>query len=71
MLPMPGRIRTAEYRKQLRQAEQNVRSRSRQAEGRWCADKWQTSSAGMATSKVLSALDSLDRHRFETSYYLK
>lgn len=65
MLPMPARISTASYRLQLRQAEQSVRRRSRQAEGRWCADKWQTSSAGMATSKVLSALDALDRHRFD------
>lgn len=65
MLPMPSRISTATYRKQLRQAEQKVRNRSRQAEGRWCADKWQTSSAGMATTKVLAALDALDRHRFD------
>lgn len=65
MLPMPTRISTASYRKQLRQAEQNVRQRSRQAEGHWCADKWQTSSAGMATTKVLAALDALDRHRFD------
>lgn len=50
MLPMPSRVSNTNYRKQLRQSENNIRQRSRQAEGRWCADKWQTSSAGKGFS---------------------
>lgn len=35
------------------------------AVGRWSCDKWQQSSAGAITTRVLSALDALDRHSFE------
>lgn len=45
-LPMPVRCDTNSYRKQLRQAESNIRERSKKAEGRWCMDKWQSSSTG-------------------------
>lgn len=45
-LPMPVRLDTNFYRKQLRQAEANIRERSKKAEGRWCMDKWQSSSTG-------------------------
>lgn len=46
VLPMPTRCDSGTYRKQLRQAENNIRERSRRAEGRWCSDKWQACSAG-------------------------
>lgn len=51
--------------KQLKAAQENIRARSQAAEGRWSCDKWQQSSAGMTTSKVLAALDALDRHSFD------
>lgn len=52
-------------RKQLSAAEEHVRQRSRAAEGHWSCDKWQQSSAGVTTSRVLAALDALDRHAFD------
>ncbi|KAJ9582558.1 hypothetical protein L9F63_003116, partial [Diploptera punctata] len=64
-LPMPQRSNNPTTRRQLRAAEDHVRNRSRAAEGRWSCDKWQQSSAGRTTSKVLTALDALDRHSFD------
>ncbi|GLG99952.1 Uncharacterized protein GBIM_06326 [Gryllus bimaculatus] len=64
-LPMPQRANNPQIRKQLRIAEEHIRQRSRAAEGRWSCDKWQQSSAGATTAKVLTALDALDRHSFE------
>jgi hypothetical protein len=46
-LPVTGMLR-----RQLRAAEEHIRNRSRAAEGRWCCDKWQQSTAGRTTSKV-------------------
>lgn len=51
--------------KQLRIAQDNIKGRSQAAEGRWSCDKWQQSSAGMMITKVLAALDALDRHSFD------
>lgn len=53
------------FRNQLRLGEELVRQRSVAAEARWSCDEWQQSSAGVMTSKVLTALDALDRHSFE------
>ncbi|PNF33035.1 hypothetical protein B7P43_G16367 [Cryptotermes secundus] len=64
-LPMPQRANNPAVRRQLRAAEEHIRNRSRAAEGRWSCDKWQQSSAGRTTSKVLTALDALDRHSFD------
>ncbi|XP_071052506.1 mediator of RNA polymerase II transcription subunit 12 isoform X3 [Onthophagus taurus] len=64
-LPMPVRSDTNLYKKQLRQMEYSIRERSKRAEGKWCTDKWQTSSAGTVINRVLAALDALDRHRFD------
>lgn len=64
-LPMPTRFDSEYYRKQVKQAENNIRERSKRAEGRWCTDKWQNSSTGVITAKVLTVLDALDRHRFD------
>lgn len=64
-LPMPSRFNSEYYRKQVKQAENNIRERSKRAEGRWCTDKWQNSSTGVITAKVLAVLDALDRHRFD------
>jgi len=42
-----------------------VKARSRAAESRWSCDKWQQSSDAQTTSRVLNALDALDRHCFD------
>ncbi|KAJ8916222.1 hypothetical protein NQ315_016361 [Exocentrus adspersus] len=65
LLPMPSRCDMTSYRKQIVQAENFIRERGKKAEGRWCTDKWQTSSTGTVTTRVLAALDALDRHRFD------
>ena len=45
-LPMPARCDMNTYRKQLQFTEHSIRERSKRAEGRWCTEKWQASSAG-------------------------
>ena len=45
-LPMSSRMSQSYYKSQLKMAEENIRLRSRQAEGRWYSDKWQSSSIG-------------------------
>lgn len=45
-LPMPARCDALTYKRQLRQAENSVRERSKRAEGRWCTDKWQACPTG-------------------------
>ncbi|XP_034934643.1 mediator of RNA polymerase II transcription subunit 12 [Chelonus insularis] len=63
-LPCPPASAASPTMNQLKIAQENIRARSQAAEGRWSCDKWQQSSAGMTTTKVLSALDALDRHNF-------
>lgn len=53
------------FRQQIRQVEESIKARSRAAEVRWSCDKWQQSSDGQTTAKVLNALDALDRHSFD------
>ncbi|XP_049822887.1 mediator of RNA polymerase II transcription subunit 12 isoform X3 [Aethina tumida] len=66
-LPVPARCDMVTYRKQIVFAENSIRERSKRAEGKWCTEKWQASSAGkwIVTTRVLAALDALDRHRFD------
>lgn len=64
-LPCPPASVNSRLIKQLKFAQDNIQARSQAAEGRWSCDKWQQSSAGMTTSKVLAALDALDRHSFD------
>ncbi|CAH0557477.1 unnamed protein product [Brassicogethes aeneus] len=64
-LPTPARCDMVTYRKQLVFAENCIRERSKKAEGKWCTEKWQAASAGTITTRVLAALDALDRHRFD------
>lgn len=64
-LPCPPASSTDPTMKQLKYAQENIRARSQAAESRWSCDKWQQSSAGMTTTKVLAALDALDRHSFD------
>lgn len=63
-LPMPVRESNAILRQQIKQAETIIRIRSNAAETDWSCDKWQQSSDGQTTAKVLTALDALDRHSF-------
>ncbi|XP_066254151.1 mediator of RNA polymerase II transcription subunit 12 isoform X3 [Euwallacea similis] len=65
LLPLPPRCDTNSYLTQIKQVERTVRERSKRAEGKWCIDKFQTSTAGTVTTRVLAALDALDRHRFD------
>ncbi|KOX75481.1 Mediator of RNA polymerase II transcription subunit 12 [Melipona quadrifasciata] len=64
-LPCPPVSITNPTIKQLKIAQKNIRARSQAAEGKWSCDKWQQSSAGITTTKVLAALDALDRHSFD------
>lgn len=49
---------------QLKQAEENIKTRSRHAEAKWCTDKWQNKN-GNSNAKILATLDALDNHCFE------
>lgn len=53
------------FRQQIKQAEEMIRARSKAAEADWSCDKWQQSWDGQTTTKVLNALDALDRHSFD------
>ena len=64
-LPCPPATAIEPTMKQLKAAQESIQARSQAAESRWSCDKWQQSSAGMTTSKVLAALDALDRHSFD------
>ncbi|CAH1994694.1 unnamed protein product [Acanthoscelides obtectus] len=65
-LPTPRRAgNVSNYGRQVARAEAAVRERSRRAEGRWCTDRWQNNNDGVITTRVLAALDALDRHRFD------
>ncbi|XP_046392614.1 mediator of RNA polymerase II transcription subunit 12-like protein isoform X2 [Ischnura elegans] len=75
ILPLPLRSQSARVRMQISLAEEGIRQRSRAAEGRWSCDRCQQSTAesqmtycclpGITTTKVLSALEALDRHCFD------
>lgn len=54
----------ADFRTKLLFAEENIKIRSRHAESKWCADKWE-SQAGNSTVKTLQILDALDTHLFD------
>lgn len=62
---MPHRTSNPHIRNQLRLGEELIRQRSLAAEGRWSCDKWQQTSAGATTTRVLAVLDTLDRHSFD------
>lgn len=65
-LPMPSKcfMSNNQIRRQLTVAEENIRQRSKNAEARWCTDKWQALSAN-SSSKILTTLDALDSHAFD------
>ncbi|CAN8021551.1 unnamed protein product, partial [Ixodes persulcatus] len=64
-LPMAPRPYNAQVRLELRRAEQQVIQRGRAAELQWSCDKWQQMAAGTTITRVLGALDALDRHSFD------
>lgn len=74
-LPMPKRCMStnAELRRQLKAIEESIKLRSRHAEARWCAEKWQNF-GGNSYTRILATLDALDSHcfdRMETNYPLE
>ncbi|KAL9908703.1 mediator complex subunit kohtalo isoform 2-T2 [Glossina fuscipes fuscipes] len=66
ILPMPIKcpITNAEVRRQLRATEAEIVLRSKHAENRWFAEKWQNANKNSYTH-VLSILDYLDTHCFD------
>lgn len=65
-LPMPAKCErtNAEIRRQLRAVENDIIIRSKHAEKRWFAEKWQKASKNAYTD-ILNVLDYLDTHCFE------
>lgn len=65
-LPMPEKcpITNNEVRRQLRSAEADIVIRSKHAENRWFAEKWQNASKNSYID-VLNILDHLDSHCFD------
>ncbi|XP_065362312.1 mediator of RNA polymerase II transcription subunit 12 [Calliphora vicina] len=65
-LPMPTKctITNAEVRRQLRATEAEIVLRSKHAENRWFAEKWQNANKNSYTH-VLTILDHLDTHCFD------
>lgn len=66
VLPMPEKSPRSneEYRIRLKMTEEHIRSRSQQAETRWCSDKFRTIT-GNSTVKLLNILDTLDSYFFD------
>ncbi|XP_063967745.1 mediator of RNA polymerase II transcription subunit 12-like protein isoform X1 [Lytechinus pictus] len=67
LLPLPGSIsiQNHQIRSSIRQAENQIKMRSRRAEVRWSSDKCQESAAGHTISRVLQTLEVLDGHCFD------
>ena len=63
-LPMPNRPHNRYLRSELREAEEQIRQRSKMSEMHWFCDRWQQTS-GSTVTKLLSVLDSLDRQCFD------
>lgn len=65
-LPMPAQCTSSnlELRAQLKQAEENIKKRSRHCELKWCTDKWQNKNS-TSNGKILATLDALDNHCFD------
>lgn len=63
-LPMPQKDQVQFLRNELRQAEEQIRQRSKLSEIYWSCDRWQKSS-GNTVTKLLDVLDYLDRHCFD------
>ncbi|XP_054168464.1 mediator of RNA polymerase II transcription subunit 12-like protein isoform X2 [Oppia nitens] len=63
-LPMPTRSHNQYLRNELQIAEEQIRQRSKMSEMRWFCDRWQQT-AGTTVNKLLTVLDSLDRHCFD------
>ncbi|XP_055373234.1 mediator of RNA polymerase II transcription subunit 12 [Condylostylus longicornis] len=65
-LPMPSRyaLTNDNIRMLLRDIEEKIKTRSKQAENKWCAEQWQKDSVN-CFSKVLKILDALDGHCFD------
>lgn len=65
-LPMPAQCTASnlELRAQLKQAEENIKKRSKHCELKWCTDKWQNKNSSTNT-KILATLDALDSHCFD------
>ncbi|XP_013408893.1 mediator of RNA polymerase II transcription subunit 12-like protein [Lingula anatina] len=64
-LPMPPGPNNAELRALIRSAEHQIKLRGQAAEVRWSSDKCQQSTIGFTISRILGALESLDRQNFE------
>lgn len=65
-LPMPSKcpLTNTEVRRQLRSIESDIVLRSKHAEARWFAEKWQNANKNSYTH-VLTILDYLDTHCFD------
>lgn len=63
-LPMPQKDQVQFLRNELRQAEEQIRQRSKLSEIYWSCDRWQKSS-GNTVTKLLDVLDYLDKHCFD------
>lgn len=67
-LPMPANYdpySIAALRQELAQMEESIRTRSKNAESRWCSDKWHNLMANNSNTKILASLDALDTHCFD------
>lgn len=65
-LPMARGADDPKIREELKEAEEEIRLRSCAVENKWSSDhRWQQSSSGTATAKLLYTLDAVDRHFFD------
>ena len=64
-LPMARGAADPRICRELKEAEEEIRLRSCAVENKWSSDKWQQSSSGAATTKLLYTLDAVDRHFFD------
>lgn len=63
-LPMAKCPDEESVRQEMREAEEEIRLRSIAVENKWASQRWQTSE-GSPTTRLLSTLDTLDKHCFD------
>ena len=65
-LPMSRRAESPKARREIREAEEEIRLRSVAVENRWASDRVsQRSATGTSTGRSLQTLEALDRHFFD------
>ncbi|KAI1305889.1 Mediator of RNA polymerase II transcription subunit 12-like protein [Halotydeus destructor] len=64
-LPIPRKPGNNDLRRKIKASENEIKLRSKAVEAKWTNQQWRQNASGTVTSKLLSILDSLDKHAFD------